>query len=178
MPIAYYMKFEIGHKGSKNRIGGQPTFISKKSWPKEDDEYYGFLMELWVDGVRLSIPNTICLQIFQSIDEGDDPTPIAIPIPPNCRKREENDKLIIHPNAREYDIHFEPVEEPDELPKYGIELAPYFKSKLGGLDPWERDIKGRRFLGQIHEQPLDFNFGGKVASIYEDNNGIIIVELN
>jgi hypothetical protein len=135
-------------------------------------------MELWVDGKRISIENTICLQIYQTIDEGDDPLPIVIPILSGVRRRTTNENFLLHPDADEWDIIYEPITEPDTLPTDGVDLAPFFKSKIGGLDPWEKDKEGRRFIGQLHEMPLNLNFGGMMVSIYERNDGTIITELN
>ena len=90
-----------------------------------------------------------------------------------------NEELNVLTSARvgNWDITLEKKEEPDEVPKPAMSPAyiEIFSSKIGGLDPYEKD--GYTFLAQIGEEG-DLNFGGMMCSIYIDPYGEIITELN
>lgn len=179
MAIAYYMVFEKGHSGAQDRVGGQPTHIPPaRPWKPEDDQYFGFLMQLRVDGVRLRIPGAVYLQLYQTTDESDDPQPEVIQIPPGAALNEAGD-ILVHPDAGQWDIRFEKAEDPDFLPG-PISSVPgrLFQSKLGGLDPWGKDKAGRVFLGQISQSPVRFNFADMICSLYLEPSGEVTAELS
>lgn len=178
MSTAYYMKFKKGHYGSKNRVGGQPTYIpNEKPWNEEDDIYFGFLMEFWIDNVKLILPNLLCIQIYQTIDEGDDPLPEVVLIKPDAELNNGNN-ILVHPDAKAYDIDFEELEDPDDVPEITMEHSSLFKSKLGGFDPWRIENPDMTFLGQISEMPLYLNFGGLLCSLYLDQSGNVLAKLH
>ncbi len=178
MSVAYYMKFVKGHFGAKNIVGGQPTHIPQnKPWPIEDDPYFGFLMELWVDGKMLNIPRTKCIQIYQSIEEGDDPQPEIVKIPLGAELNQDKN-ILVHPCAEAWDIEFQEIEDPDDLPEISMKHNNLFRSKLGGIDPWGYFEKNPKFLGQISEIPINFNFGGMLCSLYLDSSDKVIAILH
>src|SRR4051812_5033408 len=115
MPIAYYMNFRKGHSGAESRVGGQPTLKTiTKPWLPEDDLRYGFIMQLCMDDVDIVVPGVSYIQIYQSVEEGDDPLPIAVAIPWLAPQNLERD-VLVHPNADPWDITFESVQDPDEF---------------------------------------------------------------
>ena len=173
------MTFTSGHHGSPDRVGGQPGHGPvDKPWPPELDYYYGFVMQLSVDGQRLRVPGVIAIQLFQPIDDGDNPTPKIILIPSVGTGNAAQD-VVVHPLAQELDIGFEMIEEPDEVPNSlpTVESLAIFKSKLGGLDPWENDTGGRKFLGQIKESQVDLNFAGLNCGLYLETSGLVVAKL-
>jgi len=160
-------------------VAGQPTHQPvQKPWPSGDDEYFGFLMELWVDGARLQIPDCVCLQVYRTIDPGDLPGPEIVVVRPGDPLNEKGD-IPVHPAVEPWDISFEAVEEPETLPEIQAtpESGKFFMSKLGGLDPWEED-EGRTFIGQISESPVGFNFAGLCCSLYLLPDGSVKAELH
>jgi hypothetical protein len=178
MGVAYYMKFIEGHKGSKNKVGGQPIYIPEyKPWSKEDDKYYGFLLELNVDGKILNIPDTQSIQIYQSIEYGDDPQPVIIQVS-YYAKINLAGNILVHQDANAWDIEFEKRVDPDILDEIKMEDHNLFKSKLKGIDPWSDFERDYKFLGQISEAPINLNFGGMLCSIYIDSTNHVIAKLH
>jgi hypothetical protein len=78
------------------------------------------------------------------------------------------------------DISFVEAEDPDTYPdkETMLEQGKLFMSKIGGLDPWEKECIDESFLFQVHETPVGFNFAGMSASIYRKVSGEIYVELH
>lgn len=174
------MDFVKGHKGSRNKVGGQPSYLPmSKPWSEDDDEYLGFLLELEVDNSRLVIPGAISIQFYQSIEEGDDPTPAIFVIKPNIPINDSR-SVLDHPEVEEWDICFREADDPDTLPKLepSLDFGRLFKSKLSGIDPWRVEHDDRVFLGQICESPVGFNFGGMLCSFYLLHDGRITIDLN
>jgi hypothetical protein len=179
MPIAYYMTFSKGPATTGCKVGGQPTLLPvEKPWSSDPNQLFGFVLELKVDGTRLKVPTAAYLQLYQSLEEGDDPLPIAVAVPETAPKNTNRD-VLVHPTACEWAINFEEVEEPDQLPEANpsIDFSRLLKPKLGGLDPWRND-EGRTFLGHINEMPLGLNFGGTMCSLYLTPDGAVVAELN
>jgi len=178
MKTTYYLTFNKGHDGSIGKVGGDPTIQpSEKPWPPEDDEYLAFVLELKVDEKMLPVPNAAFIQLYQPIDEGDDPLPIAVVI--GAGDEGGKSKANRHPLLTSFGIDAEIKEEPDDLPAANptLEYGKFFKSKLGGNDPWN-ESEGRLFLGQISEMPVGFNFGGMTCSLYLRNDGSVVAELH
>ena len=178
MKVAHYLKFRKGEGGSVGKIGGDPTILpSVLPWPPADTEYLAFVLELKVDGKILPVPNASFIQLYQPIDEGDDPLPIAAVI----KAGDEGGKLVVnrHPSVTPFAIDAEITDEPDELPAANptLEYGEFLKSKLGGNDPWNGD-EGRLFLGQISEMPAGLNFGGTTCSLYLCEDGSVVTELH
>src|SRR5690606_35737775 len=95
-----------------------------------------FVAEFQVDGVHLIVPKTRLIQIYQSLDEGDDPQPFLAQI--KLGEAAHGSKAIAtHPLARALDIEFIEEEDPDVLPslQVSLDMAHLFKSKLQGIDP-------------------------------------------
>lgn len=169
--VGFYITFSsqpIGELG--DRLGGPPTHRpSAFPWPVEDDQTYALLAEFVIDGLRLNIPDFDWLQLYQGIDDGDDPTPVAMLV----RKRDEQTSrtLPLHPIGVR-SIQYSVKEDPEEV-SFGPDSETYFFfSKLGGVDPWAV-LPGARFLGQLDEAGSDLNFGGFTCVIYlRDDNSV------
>ncbi|WP_250656287.1 hypothetical protein [Alkalimarinus coralli] len=178
MFTAYYMEFTKGRNGSKSFVGGQPEKLpSVFPWPENENSEWGFLLELEVDGKRIDLPNVSAIQLWGTIDDGDDPSPVALII--NKSSPERVGDVPVHPYAIEHDINFIEKPDPSEYPEGAtkVEQGKLFKSKVGGLNPWSKEGSGQ-LLFQIHEMPVLFNFAGRVASAFLAPNGEISVELN
>ena len=178
MSIAYYMEFTKGRGDSKSYVGGQPAQLpSTFPWPENENSEWGFLLELEVDGKRINLPDVSAIQLWETIDDGDDPTPVALLIKKNSPIRVSN--VPVHPYAVEHDINFIAKKDPKEYPEGAtkLEQGKLFKSKVGGLSPWPK-IEVGKFLFQIHEMPVEFNFAGRLVSAYLAPSGEILVELN
>lgn len=167
------MKFEKGYKGSLDKVGGLPTHIPP-FFPESPltGKQLGFLFQIYCENKKLQIPDTLCLQVYQSvdIDDGDDGEPVIVKVPINSPLNKEN-KGVIHPDVGQYDILWEEGEEPDDLPEvldYSPENLKWMNSKLGGAVPPE--FEDRKFIGWIVEYPVDFNFGG-ILNILLNNDG-------
>ena len=64
------MIFKNGYSGSLNKCGGLPTHLPEV-WPQIDGTDLAFLFQLYCDGEKLNIPNTLCIQGYQLFEEGD-----------------------------------------------------------------------------------------------------------
>ena len=163
---------------AKSFVGGQPSFLPETlPWPKEDDELIGFVMQIEVDGERLGIPDASSIQLYQPIDDGDDPTPMVAVL--SLYPRLNDGKTVVtHPLAKERSITFIPEDDPDKGPDLRVfspEALHLFFDKLGGTDPWNDD---REFLGQIREGPLGLNFGGLTCCLYRTVHGEVVADLH
>ncbi|MGV3659755.1 MAG: hypothetical protein ACO1TE_06215 [Prosthecobacter sp.] len=178
MGQALYLDFSPAVEGSFGKVGGQPTKLPiQKPWRREEDAFYGFLLELRADELFFSVPGAEYVQLYQSIEEGDDPLPMAVVIPYGAQDNKEG-TVQVRPGLGAWGITGCVVDEPDVLPPVTLTLehGSFFKSKLGGHDPWENE-QGRQFLGQISERPVDFNFAGMTCSLYLEKDGRVSVEL-
>jgi len=178
---AYYMKFRPRTDDDEDFIGGRPTVCpSAYPWPEEDDEVIAFLAQFRVDGARLKIPDAEWLQLYQGVEEGDDPTPIAVVISKGAGQDDPvGRRLPVHPEAPKQGISFEEEEDPDHLPE-GIAYESqgrYFLSKLGGLDPWSQQFEEGRFLGQLHEAAPRLNLGGRACGLYLRSDNTVVAVL-
>ena len=178
MSITYYMEFTKGRGDSKSYVGGQPEKLpSVFPWPENENSEWGFLLELEVDGKRINLPDVSAIQLWETMDDGDDPSPVALLINKSSPIRDSN--VPVHPYAIEHDINFVEETDPAEYPESAtkLEQGKLFKSKIGGLNPWPK-IGSGQFLFQIHEMPVEFNFAGRLASAYWTPSGEILIELN
>jgi len=180
MKTAYYMNVLKGHNGSLERVGGLPSHLPP-SFPicPDTDQPMAFLLQIYCHPVRLPVPGALCLQLYQcrSVDNGDDPTPVLVRVPMGARENIQAQGSI-SPLLEPHDIIWEVKEDPDEMPSSSpVEGGKYYRSKLGGVPTFESCLKGRRFLGQIAESPMGFNFGGVMAILMLDSNSNPILEM-
>jgi hypothetical protein len=175
MNKVFYMKFDKGHRGSLDKVGGLPTHIPP-FFPQSSftGKQLGFLFQIYCDNEKLQVPGALCIQAYQSvdIDSGDDGQPVVIKVPINSLLNEEN-KGTISPEIGQYDILWEQGEEPDELPENmgcSPENLKWMNSKLGGAQPTE--FNNKKFIGWIAEYPVDFNFGGMLNILLKDDGEI------
>lgn len=152
---SYRMRFCNEYTGELNKFGGLPTHLPPV-WPKDEaGTKLTFLCQLYCDGVKLAIEDTLCIQVYQWVvngDEGSDPIVVQVPIGAKENLRGEG---ISHPYLQEGDIIFEEVTE-DVVEEHadvaledekGIFLC---NSKLKG---WYREdnITPDNFLGMISD---------------------------
>lgn len=178
MKATHYLKFKNGEGGSVGKVGGEPSIRPLETpWPPEDNEFIAFVLELKVDGKILPVPNGSFIQLYQPIDEGDDPLPFVVVI--KAGDEEGKSEVNRHPSITPYAINAEIRYEPDALPTPNPtpEYGEFLKSKLGGNDPWDGG-QGRLFLGQISEMPAGLNFGGTTCSLYLCDDGSVVAELH
>jgi hypothetical protein len=175
MRRVYYMKFVKCNKGSLDRVGGLPTHLPPY-FPKSSltGKELGFLFQIYCDNEKLQLPETLCIQVYQSVDinNGDDGEPIIVKVPINSPINNEM-KGTISPELAQYDIEWEEGNEPDALPDFmncSPEHLKWMNSKLGGALPPE--FNDRIFIGWIAEHPCDFNFGGILTILLDDNGEI------
>lgn len=152
--LSYYMEFDSKYTGNLNKYGGLPTHLPSQ-WPvdKYGDEMT-FLCQLYCDDKKLSIPGTLCIQIYQLIiddEEASDPIIVQVPI----GAKENIDKIGLSFNrVHEGNINFKEVQE--EINEESIEKLEdqngnhLVSSKLGGWCPSE-DVQQDAFLGSIHD---------------------------
>ena len=169
MSKAFYMTFLDSDETGANHIGGKPIgFPLGFSWSSADDDYYGFVAEFEAESERLKIGSADFLQLYQPVDEGDDPTPVAVlasrHISGSVSKRRSETHPLVEPKL----IQFFESDDPDRMPEISasLEVARLFKSKLGGVDPWTKDRRQYRFLGQLKEEPSGLNFAGLTCFLY------------
>lgn len=175
------MNFRAGEVKGLDKVGGLPTHLPE-SFPvsKFTGKKLGFLMQIYCDGERLDIENTLCLHIYQSteIDDGDDPSLVILKLRKDSRV---NTGLgVKYPDIEEQEIEWTIDEEPDILP-VSLEMeASNLKmlgSKLKGATPAEYfGVKSKFFLGWIAEYPVGFNFTGLVV-LLKDLKGNISYEI-
>jgi hypothetical protein len=179
MKTVHYLYFRKSQaRNGVGRVGGLPTVRPlKRPWSQIDNNYLAFVLELRVDESVLAVPGALFVQLYQPIDEGDDPSPIAVVV--NANDNDGGVEVNRHPAIENWVIESEIGTEPDELPIASPtpEYGRFLKSKLGGNDPWQEE-KGRTFLGQISEMPAGLNFGGMTCSLYMESDGSVVAELH
>lgn len=180
MKPAWYMQFaEIDDDCELDRTGGLPTHLPV-AYPTS--EYTGddlhFLAQFYCSGQRLSIPDTLCVHLYQELDE---PVPVAVRVPINAQPNEK--KLgRIHPNVKRCRIEWTDSFDPDEIPE-SAELtddeSKLMESKIGGTPYYTDDelAPGHTYLLQLGEEPADFNFGGRKVMLTISDDGELHVRL-
>lgn len=152
---SYRMYFCSEYTGLLNKFGGLPTHLPPV-WPRDE---YGkeltFLCQLYCDGEKLAIENTLCIQIYQWVangEEGSDPIIILIPIGAAENLHGEG---LSHPELQEGDIRFEEMTE-EATEEHAIATL----EDNNGLHLWYSKLKGwfredavtpDRFLGMISD---------------------------
>jgi hypothetical protein len=141
-----------------------------------------FLSQFWCTPRRLTIPDTLCIQLYQSrgIDEGDDPLPVALALPMNAV---ENDGAYTLEQAgvTPYDVGWEPFADPDDIdgrPDHDPLLKRLFRSKAGGTPFFPDEVThDETFLFQLEEEPAGFNFAGRLLMVMRRADGSLRVRL-
>lgn len=180
--LSYHMDFSNVYTGKLDKYGGLPTHLPPV-WPTEErwGDRLTFLCQLYCDDLKLSLPNTLCLQIYQLVidgEEGSDPCIIQVPLGAKLNTQKEG---ISHPYIQEGDIIFEEVwEEVNEQSvqdEFESENGIYLlKNKLKG---WFNigEITTDKFLGLIMDGNVfsPFNWGcGYNLVIYLDKGGKVV----
>ena len=184
MHQAYYMSArEYDPAKITDKAGGLPTHLPPK-FPVSNafGTQLCFLLQLYTDKIRLALPGILCIQVYQSgeINDGDDPSPVAIALPDNAplndsnlgRQNKDLDVIAISWQG--------PVNEPQEWPcSSGVtqDLMRLASSKLGGLRPQVDPPLGTCYIGQVSEALNDFNFGGLQLILWQHINGEISYQL-
>ncbi|WP_417375966.1 hypothetical protein [Gimesia maris] len=179
MTVAYYMKIVEGHHGSDHRIGGLPSLSPEKiPWTPDDNGYFGFVCEFDVDGKAINLPKIQKIQLFQPIDDGDDPTPVVGLVRESHSTVNLAFQVQTHPLACDRDILLERKVDPDAMSDLNanLEVATLFKSKLSGVDPWQESSTNRQFVGLLREAESGLNFGGRTCCLYylRDEDEVIV----
>ena len=152
---SYRMYFCNEYTGQLNKFGGVPTHLPP-TWPKDESgDELTFLCQLYCDGEKLTVENTLCIQLYQWVKNGEEGSdPIIVPVSIGARENLHGEGLR-HPKLQEGDIKFEEVME-EVVEKHanatledenGLYL---WYSKLKG---WfnEDDITSDNFLGMIND---------------------------
>src|SRR5262245_13607109 len=125
---AWYMRFVPGHHGALDRVGGVPTHLPRDLPTAYEGHPLLFLAQFYCDGVRLNLPGTLCLQLYQDQPDGDPiPVPVLVPLDAELNASGQG---VPYPGVLLHDIEWEYREDPDESDADMLELA---KSKIGGL---------------------------------------------
>ena len=180
MPISYHMSVQKEFAGGLNRCSGLPTHLPAQ-WPQIDGEDLSFLFQIYCDGKMLDIPNTLCIQGYQLIKDGDGLSDIVVvQLPLDAKENTENAGVAFPgcPGFENWGVYFHGYsggdicfEEVPEQEDYDLDRdfnvwwstgVPF--SKLGGWCDPEIIPPGCRFLGWFSdEQPFnigaDYNFG-------------------
>ena len=180
MRPAWYMRFSKGEADPLDRIGGLPSHLPKV-FPtnKPIGEELAFIAQIYCTPERLSIPNTLCVHLYQAVD--DDPLPVAIRIPTDAA---ENRTSLgrAHPSIRRLRIDWELKNDPEEIPdcfEFTDEERQLMESKVGGT-PYYTDDElpaGHVYLFQLCENPAGFNFADRRALVTMDSEGLLHVRL-
>ncbi len=176
--VGYYMQFSDKYTGELNKYGGLPTHLPTQ-WPS--DEQFGgwtFLCQFYCDGKMLSIPDTLCIQIYQLMIndmESCDITVIRVPLD----AKENTEKYgVSAAKIPEGDILFKEIVE-EITDKSDLELEDkngvfLQRSKLGGWCPAAEEMGDRKFLGIVGDGDAysPFNWGGVDLFMFlnESNN--------
>ena len=81
--LSHYMEFAKAYTGKQNKYGGVPTHLPPQ-WPVDKQgNKMAFLCQLYCDGEMLDIPDTLCIQLYQLVIDGEaasDPIVIQVPV--------------------------------------------------------------------------------------------------
>lgn len=174
------MRFSDGAENCLDKIGGLPTH-RPEAFPTSEStgEELAFIAQFYCTPDRLTIPNTLCVQLYQDIE--DEPEPVAIRLPLDARENLDN-LGSVHPSIRQLRIDWELRSDPDEIPE-DFELTDaerqLMESKVGGT-PYYTDDElplDHAYLLQLCEDPAGFDFAGRKAIITMDPDGLLHVRL-
>ncbi|ATO50468.1 hypothetical protein P4V86_15870 [Brevibacillus laterosporus] len=185
MKKVFYMKTRERTVQDKNnmfidRIGGLPTHRPEKFPLYFEEIEYGFLMQIYCDRERFpDIEGVLCWQIYQDINEQDDP--IIIEVPLGAELNTENEGTSIN-RLRERIIYYEEGIEPDVLELgievYSEEAVEYFSSKIGGAVPEEYIDTEFEYLGCIFEnlpEEYELYFGVEALYLVRNRDGEVVL---
>ena len=153
VPISYHMIFQKEYTGSLDKYGGLPTHLPAQ-WPQMDEENLTFLFQLYCDGKKLNIPDTLCIQGYQLIKDGDFLSDIVVvQIPMHAKRNIGNTGLAFYPDG---DICFQEVMEQTtydmdtDFDTWWNTGVPF--SKLSGWCDREIIPPGHKFLGWFRDE--------------------------
>ena len=145
------MIFKNGYSGSLNKCGGLPMHLPEV-WPQIDGTDLAFLFQLYCDGEKLNIPNTLCIQGYQLFEEGDYNSDIVVvQLPLNAKENIQQIGLScpISPDYSGGDIEFEVVEEQDN----------YNLDDLDEFNQWEKmRVLCSKLLGWCEKEIIPSNW--------------------
>ena len=148
---SYHMIFKNGYSGSLNKCGVLPTHLPEV-WPQIDGTDLAFLFQLYCDGEKLNIPNTLCIQGYQLFEEGDYNSDIVVvQLPLNAKENIQQIGLScpISPDYSGGDIEFEVVEEQDN----------YNLDDLDEFNQWEKmRVLCSKLLGWCEKEIIPSNW--------------------
>ena len=131
---SYHMVFKNGYFGSINKCGGLPTHLPE-IWPQIDGADLAFLFQLYCDGEKLNIPNTLCIQGYQLFEKGDynsDIVVIQLPLDAKENIQQVGLSCPVSPDYAGGDIEFEVVEEQDNYDLDDLNVDDFYRwTKMG-----------------------------------------------
>ena len=173
MKTSYHMVFNKDYSGGLNKYGGQPTHLPKE-WPQIEGCNLSFLFQLYCDEEKLMIPDTLCIQGYQLIENGDYNSDIVIVQLPLDAEENTAHKGLVASDISEGDILFQKVLEYDEYDENIRNNIPVFCSKLQGWCP-EELLENGKFLGQLYdEDPFVIGANYTMCLFLNDENQIAI----
>ncbi len=173
MKTAHYLEFKTGSNPTGTCIGGRPAETPTKwPWAADDHEVMGFSVQICVADLPFELPGVRWIQLYQSIDEGDDPMPVVVVIRVG-EQTKTGDLANSHPRLEEHTVRMHVKDDPDVMTDLTEDPdgGRFFLSKLGGVDPWNAESENGRFLGQLHEGSGDLDFGGCDCGLYLRSEG-------
>jgi hypothetical protein len=188
MKPAWYMHFSEGRGGGGgggggdglDKIGGLPTHLPENiPICKLTCEPLAFIAQFYCTKDRLSIPNTLCVQLYQELE--DEPLPVALRVAFDARENQEQLGLA-HPSIQQMRIDWEFRSDPDQIPdsfEFTDEERQLMESKVGGV-PYYTDDElpfGHLYLFQLREEPAGFNFADRTAIVTMNPEGLLHVRL-
>lgn len=149
------MYFCNEYTGQLNKFGGLPTHLPLEVPKDKYENALTFLCQIYCDGVKLAIENTLCIQVYQYVENGEEGSdPVIVTVPLGAKENLHHEGLR-HPGLQEGDIKFEEVTE--EIAEEHADAAledetgrHLWHSKLKG---WFREdfITPDNFLGMISD---------------------------
>lgn len=163
--LGHYMEISNKYTGKLNKYGGLPTHLPPQWSRNEKFGEWAFLCQFYCDGKMLSIPNTLCIQIYQLIiNDMESSDPMVVQVPLGAKENAERCGVSAN-RIQEGDILLREIveeitEESDKKleDRNGVFLQ---ASKLGGWCP-VNEIRDKKFLGLIGDGNVfsPFNWGG------------------
>lgn len=179
MSRAHYLNFILGSNPNGTCIGGAPA-EAPIDWPwgEVDEGVMGFSVQIAEADFPFRLPGIRFIQLYQSVEEGDDPTPEVVVIREGDATR-DGGCVLLQPRLRVHRAVLKVKEDPDVMVDCAEDgdSGRFFLSKLGGVDPWDSEEEQRLFLGQLHESSAALDFGGCDCGIYMRSDGSVEVVL-
>lgn len=174
MKVSYHMNFGKGYSGALNKYGGLPTHLPLQ-WPQIDGCNLSFLFQIYCDQEKLAIPDTLCIQGYQLIEDGDYNSDIVImQLPLNAQSNIRNEGVRDF-TLEEGDILFQKVFEYDEYNENIDKGINIFSSKLQGWYPEDEFSEQGRFLGWLNdEEPFCIGANNKLCLFLNSENKITV----